>query len=51
MKKRSAEAGVKDRSRRSALKKGAAIGAAIVGAPWVARFANAQGMDIGPSQK
>src|SRR6476469_7576188 len=39
-----------DLPRREALKKGAAIGAAMIGAPWVARYANAQGMDLGPYQ-
>jgi multiple sugar transport system substrate-binding protein len=37
-------------SRRNAIKKGAAVGASIIAAPWVARYANAQGMDLGPYQ-
>src|SRR5476649_1421480 len=51
MTKQPKEAKVTDQSRRTVLKQGAALGAAAMGAPWVARFAHAQGMDLGPYQK
>ena len=37
-------------SRRRWITQGAAIGAVAVGAPWVARFAQAQALDVGPWQ-
>ncbi len=40
----------RDPQRRTALAKTAALGATIAGAPWVARFAHAQGADLGPYQ-
>jgi ABC-type glycerol-3-phosphate transport system substrate-binding protein len=48
MRKHPTKVATPDLPRRAALKKGAAIGAALIGAPWVARYANAQGMDLGP---
>ena len=50
MSKQSRQDGTPDQSRRKALKAGAAIGATVLGAPWVARFAHAQGMDLGAYQ-
>jgi len=38
-------------ARRRAIVRGAAIGAATLGAPWVARFAHAQAADLGPYQQ
>jgi ABC-type glycerol-3-phosphate transport system substrate-binding protein len=38
-------------ARRTAIKQGAALGAAAIAAPWVARYAYAQGSDIGPYQQ
>ena len=40
-----------DAARRRALKRGAAFGAAAIGAPWVARFAHAQGAELGAYQQ
>ncbi len=37
-------------SRRRVITQGAALGAAALGAPWVARFAHAQNADLGPWQ-
>ena len=38
-------------SRRRAMAQGGALGAAAVGAPWIARFAHAQAADLGPYQQ
>ena len=38
-------------ARRRALKQGMALGAATLGAPWVARYAHAQAADLGAYQK
>src|SRR5687768_3431180 len=38
-------------SRRSAIARGSALGAAALGAPWVARFAHAQAAELGPYQQ
>jgi ABC-type glycerol-3-phosphate transport system substrate-binding protein len=38
-------------SRRRAIAQGTALGAAAIGAPWIARFAHAQGAELGPYQQ
>jgi ABC-type glycerol-3-phosphate transport system substrate-binding protein len=38
-------------SRRRVIAQGAALGAAVLGAPWVARYAHAQAADLGPYQQ
>ena len=40
--------GPKKPSRRRAIAQGTALGAAVLGAPWIARIANAQADDLGP---